>query len=155
MNKKRFLSSYQNLSSVEQRVYDGVPQDCEWGETQMMSELQRQGRNIGPDQFRRCLMRLKDAGLVRQTSGGKWQRVPVHSDSPKKSKSAEEEAPQLANKIEPKQMSTLEKLAEMAQSLVLIAKEIELIALEIEEKQSSTDEEVEKMRQFKALLKDF
>lgn len=153
MNRKRFLSTYQNLTSQEQNVYDTVPMEDSWSENQIARELVRQNRNLPPEALRRCIMRLKDSGLVRQTENSRWVRVAVNAPM-KPAKVKEEPAPVATTNKTTDEKPLLERMAESAQLLRNIANEFDAIAIEVEERMDGTEEEAAKLRQLKSLLKE-
>ncbi|CDN87385.1 hypothetical protein BN948_01807 [Hydrogenophaga intermedia] len=100
MNKARFQALISGMTSVAQKVYEGVPAADFWTIHQIVSECGRLGRAVQYDVAQGCLAKLHDAGLVMRNEHQQFKRTPVR------------EHRQVANQVE-------QKPTTMASALVL------------------------------------
>ena len=102
-------------------------------------------------------MTMVDAGLIRVTASGTFQRVAVSSltpiNQPKKTEKAKPAMTTPAATADRPAASAIDLLAGIAQKLRDVAQDIETAALAIEEGQAKTDQEAAKFKQLQALLK--
>lgn len=144
-------------SGIAQKAFQFVPIGEDWTPIQIAAALhQATGSRIDAHTLRGCLMTMVDAGLVRATASGTFQRAAVSSpnpvNQPKKTEKAKPEMT-ISAKTEKPAESALDLLAGIARKLRDVANDIETAALAIEEGKAQTDQEAAKFKQLQALLK--
>lgn len=146
MNNARLRAIEEGQTGIAKKVLASVPIQEAWTARQIVSDIARSGSRPDPHIVEGCLNTLVDSGLVRERPRGYFQRI----------KPKEEEVVSIASTpAQPKEpVDPLTKLGNIASSLRTLADEIEDVALTIEERQTATTEEIAKLRQLKALLRD-
>lgn len=144
-------------SSIAQKAFQYVPIGEDWTPNQIAGALhQATGSRIDVHILRGCLATMVDAGLVRTTAIGTYQRAAVSTPAPiaqpKKTEKAKPEMT-IAAKTEKPAESAIDLLAGIARKLRDVANDIETAALAIEEGKAQTDQEAAKFKQLQALLK--
>lgn len=159
MTPAKYQSALNAQSAIAKKVLEMVPIQDAWSRSEIASHLRRVTKS-SPDVavLDGCLVRLKDAGLIRERQTGLYQRVEVR----------EREVLHVAieTKTEPKGVTgalakspidILSGLAERARSLatsvVVLASDIETAALTIEQGNAESNANLDKLRQLQALLK--
>jgi len=159
MTPAKYQSALNSQSAIAKKVLEMVPIQDAWSRSEIASHLRRVTKS-SPDVavLDGCLVRLKDAGLIRERQTGLYQRVEIR----------EREVLHVATetKIEPKGITSasakspidiLASLAERARSLatsvVVLASDIETAALTIEQGNAESNANLDKLRQLQALLK--
>lgn len=146
-------------SGIAQKAFQFVPIGEDWTPIQIAAALhQATGSRIDAHTLRGCLMTMVDAGLVRATASGTFQRAAVSSPNPvSQPKKTEKAKPAMTTPVaataEKPAASAIDLLAGIAQKLRDLAQDIETAALAIEEGQAKTDQEAAKFKQLQALLK--
>lgn len=164
MNHARFASKYNNLSISEQKVFDAVPIKEAWTIEKIHNEYARSNAasGIGKDQVKRCLMRLVEAKLIKQSGNALFSK-----DKPPSAKSSQsslsvvatdskedssDEKDQVAYSALEKLYNSAEEFRRVASEALAAAQELDGAILQIEEKLSQTSAENEKFEQLKKLL---
>ena len=146
MNSARMRAIEEGQTGIAKKVLSSVPIQESWTARQIISDIARSGSRPDPHIVEGCLSTLCDSGLVRERPRGYFQRI-----KPKEKKVVSI----AAAPAQPKEpVDPLTKLSNIASSLRTLADEIEDVALTIEERQTATTEEIAKLRQLKALLRD-
>lgn len=146
MSSARMRAIEAGQTSIAKKVLSSVPIQESWTARQIVSDIARSGSRPDPHIVEGCLNTLCDSGLVREHPRGYFQRI-----KPKEEKAVSIAATSAQSK-EP--IDPLTKLSTVASILRSLANEIEDVALAIEERQTATTEEIAKLRQLKALLRD-
>ena len=128
-------------SSIAKKVYNCVPLTEGWDYNQIYGEMRRTGSQIDQRILRGCLASLLDDGLIK-SSGEKFQRIQVGGKQVAAAKTNV-----LVTLTDP-----LDELSDIANTLVILAKRIENLALSIEENKTENDEEMKKLRVLKDAL---
>lgn len=142
-------------TSVAQKIFQFVPAQEEWTALQVGQALNRAtGSRVDPKVLAGCLLTMTEAGLVRATNRGTFQRIAVSQPAISTAK----EKIDMTAKIEatPAKLaavSALDLLAGIAKKLGDIKSELEAAALAIEESAAKNAEDVAKLHQLQALLK--
>ena len=146
MNNARMRAIEEGQTGIAKKVLASVPIQEAWTARQIVSDIARSGSRPDPHIIEGCLNTLVDSGLVNERPRGYFQRI-----KPKE----EKVVPIASAPAQPKEpIDPLAKLGSIASSLRTLADEIEDVALTIEERQTATTEEIAKLRQLKALLRD-
>ncbi len=141
-------------TNVAQKIFQFVPVSELWSESQVAQAMTRTtGSRVDPRTFKGCLMTLVDAGLVRATANGTFQRIAVSFAEVTQPKSTKDIPFMTTAKNEKTTISAIDLLAGIAQKLRDVAGDIETAALAIEEGHAKSAEEVAKFKQLQALLK--
>lgn len=148
----RLKAKLAGQSTIAQKVFSFVPIAELWTPGQIAQELCRvTGSRIDMHVLRGCLVAMAEAGLVRVTSSGTYQRAVVEPQQP-----AAHEPRKLtvsnADKTS-KPTSAIDLLAGIAKTLRAVADEIDAVAIEIDDTKSKDAEELGKLRQLQSLLK--
>ncbi|AIO44492.1 hypothetical protein DM44_4804 [Burkholderia cepacia] len=159
MTPAKYQAALSGLSAIAKKVLEMVPIQEAWSRSEIAGHLLRVTKS-SPDAavIDGCLGRLKDSGLIREPSRGRYQRIEVRErevlkvPDQKAEKTADVHADQSIPPIE-----ILSKLAERARTvateLVMLASDIETAALTIEQGNAENVANLEKLRQFQSLLK--
>lgn len=146
-------------TTVAQKIFQFVPVGEEWTAAQVSQALSRTtGSRVDPKVLAGCLMTMADAGLVRTTNRGTFQRIAVSvqpAPIPCKPKEKDEKTMATTAKTEKAGTSAIDLLAGIAQKLRDCVQELETAALAIEEDKAQVSLQAEKLKQFQALLKEF
>lgn len=152
MTPERQRQKLAGQSSIACKVFEHVPIGDEWSPAQVAKDLHRAtGSVMDMHVLKGCLMKLKDAGLVRMSTLGAFRREPVAFPSPPAGIKAMKELNAAASP-EPA-VSAIDLLAGVAKTLRAAAAEIEAAAIAIEEARAEDDCELQKFKQLQALLK--
>ncbi|MEB2504620.1 hypothetical protein SB394_11925 [Burkholderia sp. BCCIQ04A] len=159
MTPAKYLAALSGLSAIAKKVLEMVPIQEAWSRSEIAGHLLRVTKS-SPDAavIDGCLGRLKDSGLIREPSRGRYQRVEVREREVLKvpiQKSEEAVNAPVEQSILP--IEILSKLAERARAvateLVMLASDIETAALTIEQGNAENAASLEKLRQFQSILK--
>ncbi|HDR9093358.1 hypothetical protein QZM46_17600 [Burkholderia vietnamiensis] len=159
MTPAKYQAALSGLSAIAKKVLEMVPIQEAWSRSEIAGHLLRVTKS-SPDAavIDGCLGRLKDSGLVREPSRGRYQRVEVREREVLKvpvQKPEEAVNAPVEQSILP--IEILSKLAERARSvateLVVLASDIETAALTIEQGNAENAASLEKLRQFQSILK--
>ncbi|WP_406805990.1 hypothetical protein [Burkholderia semiarida] len=159
MTPAKYQAALSGLSAIAKKVLEMVPIQEAWSRSEIASHLLRVTKS-SPDAavIDGCLGRLKDSGLIREPSRGRYQRVEVREREVLKvpvQKPEEAVNASVEQSILP--IEILSKLAERARAvateLVMIASDIETAALTIEQGNAENAASLEKLRQFQSILK--
>lgn len=138
------------------QVYEAVPIAQAWTVTQVHAELRRQGKARDIRMVVGLLNKLTEARLVRENPIGHFQRIEVSQPTPS-SNLTEPEMPQAtvqANKTAVDQIAPLaQQLAQLANNLLDVSRQLETAALEIDEKMQGQGDAVELLSGLRKLLK--
>ncbi|WP_175786358.1 hypothetical protein [Burkholderia cenocepacia] len=159
MTPAKYTAALSGLSAIARKVLEMVPIQEAWSRAEIAGHLLRVTKS-SPDAavIDGCLGRLKDSGLIREPSRGRYQRIEVREREVLKvpvHKPEEAGAAPVEQSILP--IEILSKLAERARTvateLVMLASDIETAALTIEQGNAENVANLEKLRQFQSLLK--
>lgn len=154
MTPEKQKQKLQGQTSLAQKVFQYVPIAEEWQPSLIGQAMTRGcGSRTDPVTIGGCLRALTDAGLVRATSRGTFQRMPVSQPTPQPQKQEKEIKP-MPTPTQSAPTSAIDLLASIAQKLREVAGEIDNAALAIEEGQAKNSQEAEKLKQLKALFKE-
>lgn len=159
MTPARFHAAVCGQSAIAKKVLEMVPIQEAWSRSEIALNLRRVTKS-SPDVavLDGCLARLKDAGLIRESQKGKYQRIEIREKEAADVSTAKREEP-FVKAIEPSKspidiLSGLsERVRKMATDLVELASDIETAALTIEQGNAESNANLEKLRQLQALLK--
>ncbi|MBU9550390.1 hypothetical protein KTE50_17775 [Burkholderia multivorans] len=164
MTPAKYQAALSGLSAIAKKVLEMVPIQEAWSRSEIAGHLLRVTKS-SPDAavIDGCLGRLKDSGLIREASRGRYQRVEVREREVLKvpelklTSSRPEQATAALDEQSILPIEILSKLAERARAvateLVMLASDIETAALTIEQGNAENAANLEKLRQFQSLLK--
>lgn len=148
MNPSRFRSLESGQTAIARKVFACVPIQEAWSKHIILSEVLRNGSRVDKNIFEGCLSALLDAGLIKEPIRNHYQRVHVTAEE------EPEDVPAPAKPTAPvSPQDPLSRLAALAKKLCDVATEVEELALDIEATKSNNEEELEKLRTLKTLLK--
>ncbi|KVX33414.1 hypothetical protein WT32_02400 [Burkholderia anthina] len=159
MTPAKYQAALSGLSAIAKKVLEMVPIQEAWSRSEIAGHLLRVTKS-SPDAavIDGCLGRLKDSGLIREPSRGRYQRIEVREREVLKvpvQKPEEAVNAPVEQSILP--IEILSKLAERARAvateLVMLASDIETAALTIEQGNAENAASLEKLRQFQSILK--
>lgn len=166
MNQIRFQQVHKGQTETARKVYSVMPIAEPWGFSQIAKELDRLGIQIRWDIMQGCVASLVACGIVDEPRRGHFIRASVRPEPV-----ATPAPPPMLHIVPPTgtpmplpappAKSTMEKLADIAESLRklshaanTIANDIDTIALEVEEGNGAERKELAKLRQLRDLLRD-
>jgi len=163
MNESRQQQILAGQSSIAQKVFTLVPIQTAWSNHEIHSAaLTAKATGASPYAIRRALGELKEAGLIREPVGGKFQR---DAATPKtiKEQAVTQVAKQAVVSIK-KSEGALDVLASLSGEVVNLADDfskrmkalavrIEEVALSVEAERESNAAAVGKLKQLQELLK--
>ena len=163
MNESRQQQILAGQSSIAQKVFTLVPIQTAWSNHEIHSAaLTAKATGASPYAIRRALGELKEAGLIREPVGGKFQR---DAATPKtiKEQAVNQVAKQTVISIK-KPEGALDVLASLSGEVVNLADDfskrmkalavrIEEVALSVEAERESNAAAVGKLKQLQELLK--
>lgn len=151
-------------SSIAQKVFDYVPIQEVWSAHEIHGAVLSAGATgASAYAIRRALGELKDAGLIREPAGNKFQRDPA-TPKPKKEQPMAKETIQNVVAIKKPELGALDVLAslssevnavanELGQRMKSLAARIEEVALSVEAERESNAAQLEKLKQLQSILK--
>lgn len=163
MNESRQQQILAGQSSIAQKVFTLVPIQAAWSNHEIHgAALTAKATGASPYAIRRALGELKEAGLIREPVGGKFQR---DAATPKTIK--EQAVPQVAKQTVvsiKKPEGALDVLASLSGEVVSLADDfskrmkalasrIEEVALSVEAERETNAAAVGKLKQLQELLK--
>lgn len=167
LNASRLQAIEAGQTGIARKVLDAVPIAEAWAPAKIMAEVRRHGTNLDLRIFEGCMTSLVDAGLVRQTGGGAFQRVAA------KVRTMTEQADDLVRSVEdygapavaaaavppkdaPELIERFERigahLRSFAKAFSVMADEIETLALEASEQIAKAGEGDEQLRKLRDVL---
>ncbi|MEW7854771.1 hypothetical protein AB2M95_02590 [Pseudomonas chlororaphis] len=164
MNESRQAQILAGQSSIAQKVFGFVPIQTSWSNHEIHSAASSaKATGASPYAVRRALGELKDAGLIREPVGGKFQRDAA-TPKPKKEQVMTQAANQTVVSIKKPEAGALDVLAALSGEVVslsddfskrmkALAARIEEVALSVEAERESNAEALGKLRQLQSLLK--
>lgn len=163
MNESRQSQILAGQSSIAQKVFGYVPIQDSWSTHDIHGAvLAANATGASAYAVRRALGELKDAGLIREPAGGKFQRdaaTPKTKKEPAVTQVAKTTAvlikkPELALDVLADLSSEIVSIAnEVSQRMKKLAGRIEEVALSVEAERAANSEAAEKLKQLQALLK--
>lgn len=163
MNESRQSQILAGQSSLAQKIFGYVPIQASWSTHDIHgAALAANATGASAQAVRRALGELKDAGLIREPAGGKFQRD-VATPKTKKESAVTQAAKTTAVLIKKPELA-LDVLADLSSEIVSIANEVSLrmkklagrieeVALSVEAERAANSEAAEKLKQLQALLK--
>lgn len=163
MNESRQARILAGQSSIAQKVFGYVPIQTSWSNHEIhVAASAAQVTSASPYAIRRALGELKDAGLIREPVGGKFQRDAA-TPKPKKEQAMTQTAKTTAVPIT-KSEGALDVLASLSGEVVTLADDfsqrmkvlagrIEEVALSVEAEREGNAEALGKLKQLQSLLK--
>ncbi|QQX61997.1 hypothetical protein JHW28_10370 [Pseudomonas chlororaphis subsp. aurantiaca] len=164
MNESRQAQILAGQSSIAQKVFGYVPIQTSWSTHEIHgAAATAKATGASPYAIRRALGELKDAGLIREPVGGKFQRDAATPKS-KKEQVMTQAANQTVVSIKKPEAGALDVLAALSGEVVslsedfskrmkALASRIEEVALSVEAERESNAEALGKLRQLQSLLK--
>ena len=163
MNESRQQQILAGQSSIAQKIFAYVPIQTSWTNHEIHGAVSTaQATGASPYAVRRALGELKDAGLIREPVGGKFQRDAA-TQKPAKEQAVSQVAKQTVVSIK-KPEGALDVLASLSGEVVILADDfskrmkalatrIEEVALSVESERESNAAAVSKLKQLQDLLK--
>ncbi|UVJ42539.1 hypothetical protein NVV94_18165 [Pseudomonas sp. LS1212] len=165
MTANRHQQMLDSQSALAQKIFLTVPIQEHWHTSSIYGSLRNAGTAADTRAVRRCLVELKDAGLIREPVSGHFQRV-----TPKTTlrRTKEQDMPKEAltvvpgtKKIEPGALDVLASLSgevislveDISQRMRKLAIRIEEVALSVEAEREGNAERLENFKQLQSLLK--
>ena len=160
MTPEKQKQKLQGHSNIAQKVFQFVPIESAWTESEISSALHRAaGSRVDPHVMRACLTQLGEAGLIRTLANGTYQRYQTSTaqvQTTKKEQPAMSKTSTTTTDTAPKaaDASAIDLFAGIAKKLRDVADDIDAAALIIEEGQVQAEQKAAKFRQLQALLKE-
>ncbi|GAB6406050.1 hypothetical protein [Pseudomonas sp. MHK4] len=165
MNESRQTQILAGQSSIAQKVFGFVPMQASWSAHDIHGAvIAANATGASAYAIRRALGELKDAGLVREPVGGKFQRDAA-IPKPKKEQVMTQVAPQTAvpNKKPEGALDVLAALSgevvdlsgEFSKRMKALAARIEEVALSVEAERESNAEAIIKAKRLQEALREF
>jgi hypothetical protein len=163
MNESRQQQILAGQSSIAQKVFGYVPIQASWSTHEIHGAASTaKATGASPYAIRRALGELKDAGLIREPIGGKFQRDAV-TPKPEKEQAVTQIVKQTIS-IKKPEAGALDALAALSGEVVSLADDIgkrmkalagriEEVALSVETEREGNAEAVDKLKQLQSLLK--
>ena len=162
MNESRQQQMLVGQSAIARKVFEIVPIQESWAASEIYGALRAANTAADTCTVRRCLGELKDAGLIREPAGGKFQRDAA-TPKPKKEPVMTQAAKPTVVLIKTPE-GALDVLAALSGEVVSLSDEfskrmkalagrIEEVALSVEAERESNAEAMAKLKQFQDLLK--
>ncbi|ALI05183.1 hypothetical protein C1Y08_20675 [Pseudomonas sp. FW306-02-F02-AA] len=164
MNESRQAQILAGQSSIAQKVFGYVPIQTSWSNHEIHGAASTaKATGASPYAVRRALGELKDAGLIREPVGGKFQRDAA-TPKPKKEQVMTQAAKQAVVAIKKPEAGALDVLASLSSEVISLSDEvgrrmkklaerIEEVALSVEAEREGNAEAVGKLKQLQSLLK--
>lgn len=164
MNEFRQAQILDGQSSIAQKVFALVPIQAAWSNHEIHgAAITAKATGASPYAIRRALGELKEAGLIREPVGGKFQRDAA-TPKPKKEQAVTQVAKQAVVSTKKPEAGALDVLAglsvevvsladEIGQRLKTLAGRIEEVALSVEAERETSAATVGKLKQLQELLK--
>lgn len=164
MNESRQAQILAGQSSIAQKVFAYVPIQTSWSNHEIHGAVSTaKATGASPYAIRRALGELKEAGLIREPVGGKFQRDAANPKS-KKEQAVTQVTKQAVVSIKKPETGALDALASLSAEVVGLAEEIgkrmkslagriEEVALSVEAERESNAAAVGKLKQLQELLK--
>ncbi|QIH07152.1 MULTISPECIES: hypothetical protein [unclassified Pseudomonas] len=165
MNESRQQQMLAGQSSIAQKVFGYVPIQTSWIARDIhRAVLTANASGASAYAVRRALGELKDAGLIREPEGGKFQRDPT-TPKTKKEQTVTQAAKQVVVSIKTPE-GALDALAVLSGEVVCVADEfskrmkalaarIEEVALTVEAERESNAEAIVKAKRLQEALREF
>ena len=165
MNESRQQQMLAGQSSIAQKVFGHVPIQARWSARDIHGAVfAANASGASAYAVRRALGELKDAGLIREPIGGKFQRD-VATPKPKKETVMSQAAKQTDVSIK-KPEGALDVLAalsgevvslsdEFSKRMKALASRIEEVALSVESERESNAEAITKAKRLQEALREF
>ncbi|PJY97719.1 hypothetical protein [Pseudomonas donghuensis] len=165
MNESRQQQMLAGQSSIAQKIFDYVPIQSCWSARDIHGAvLAAKASSASAYAIRRALGELKDAGLIREPVGGKFQRDAANP-KPKKEQAVTQTAKPAVVSIK-KAEGALDVLAilsgevvnlsdEFSKRMKALAGRIEEVALSVEAERESNAEAIVKARRLQEALREF
>ncbi|MGW8465786.1 hypothetical protein [Pseudomonas sp. CLCA07] len=166
MNELRQQQMLVGQSSIAQKVFGYVPIQTSWSAHDIhRAVLAANATGASAYAIRRALGELKDAGLIREPVGGKFQRDAVTS-KPKKEQVMTQATKQTVISIKKPEAGALDVLATLSGEVVSLSDEfskrmramavrIEEVALSVEAERESNAAAIIKARRLHEALREF
>lgn len=164
MNESRQQQILAGQSSIAQKVFTLVPIQAAWSNHEIHgAALTAKATGASPYAIRRALGELKEAGLIREPVGGKFQRDAA-TQKPIKEQAVTQVAKTSVVSIKKAEAGALDALAGLSAEVIDLADEIgkrmkamaariEEVALSVESEREGNAEAVGKLKQLQELLK--
>lgn len=166
MNELRQQQVLAGQSSIAQKVFGYVPIQASWSAHDIHSEvLAAKATGASAYAIRRALGELKDAGLIREPVGGKFQRDAV-TPKPKKEQAMTQAAKQTVISTKKPEAGALDILATLSGEVVSLSDEfskrmralagrIEEVALSVEAERENDAKAVIRAKRLQEVLREF
>lgn len=160
MTPTKYRAALDSINTVARKVFDHVPIKDSWPINRIIAEMVSAGvTRVDLRTAEGCIARLKDAGLVKETERGLFQRI-----TPRERETIT--LPDVAAPAAEADVAVIEatptlvlgglaaRLRMRAVELNEIANEIDAAALGVEERVEASEQRFAKLREFSAFLKD-
>lgn len=166
MNEARRQQMLAGQSSIAQKVFGYVPIQASWSAHDIHSAaLTANATGASAYAVRRALGELKDAGLIREPMGGKFQRDAI-TLKPKKEQAMTQAAKQAVTPIKKPEVGALDALATLSGEVVSLSDEfskrmralavrIEEVALSVEAERENDAKAVIRAKRLQEVLREF
>lgn len=154
MTPAKYKVALDSVNTVARKVFDHVPIKDSWPVNRIIAEMVGAGvTRVDLRTAEGCIARLKDAGLVKETDRGLFQRVtPRERETIGLSEVAEPVTETPTPALVLGDLSAA--LRARAADLNALADQIDTEALRVEERIEAADKRFAKLREFSAFLKD-
>ena len=165
MNESRQSQILAGQSSIAQKVFGYVPIQTSWSNHEIHGAVSAaNATGASPYAIRRALGELKDAGLIREPAGGKFQRDAATQKTKKEPVMTQETRQRIVSIKKPE--GALDVLAalsgevvglsdEFSKSMKGLAARIEEVALSVEAERESNAEAITKAKRLQEALREF
>jgi DNA-binding transcriptional regulator YhcF (GntR family) len=166
MNAAKQQNVLAGQSSIAQKVFGYVPIQSSWSTHDIHSAVQAaNATGASAYAIRRALGELKDAGLIREPVGGKFQRDAV-THKPKKEQAMTQAIKQCVISIKKPEAGALDVLATLSGEVVSLSDEfgkrmralavrIEEVALSVEAERENDAKAVIRAKRLQEVLREF
>lgn len=148
VKQQRLAEAEAGITGLSRRILDAVPKESPWATSKIINELRRRGANPEHQFVVRCIMELKQIGLVSEPEFGKFIRTKINRQIEAAKPQSNEAHVHNQTKV-----STMDKLAHIAASLRNLAKDVEDAAIDFEERIGKTETDSLKLRQLQEIIK--
>lgn len=159
ISQAKFSSEYLGLNSVAKKVYEATPMAEPWTIQQIYGEIVRLGISLEHRAVHGALGAMAEKGLLREKPKGSFQREAIKPPAPKPEPTTMEIA---MTKIAPAATITttpLERFEALAARVGRLAQEVSDLSeaindavIDLQDEQEKGSDEMQKLRQLKALL---
>lgn len=151
MNEGRFKSIYNNLSSIQRKVFDVVPDAAYWSAGRVANELAMQGVKHDISTVTGCLNQMLAMGIVIEAQRGMFSREKVSKPAPEKTN--QEPVQKEIQMVTKEKKSPVDALREVMVKMLDVIKEADAALSDIDNHLAESSRDSEKLKQLQSLLK--